>query len=196
MFDLQQVNAYRSVEAPEELRERVLTEANKTKAPRRSGPFAAAAALAACLLLVLGLSRLGSGPADLILMGEPLREGRAVVLEEGSGMPQDAVAYSRQVMPNQLLPVELELTLKKETTLEVSGGTASVLQDGEEQEDWTALAGNITVFWEIDPTQREQTYQLTMHGGDTCRSVTLSYEEDEGGWVARTNHTEHWRKQS
>lgn len=191
MFDIQQVNEYRKVKAPEELRQQVLQAATKRHSPRHRGAFAGVAALAACLALVLGLHFAGLGGADVLLMGEPLKEGAPVVLELAAlprtmAEPQNGpAAYSRQTMPTQ--QVELELNLKDTTRLEVSDGYLMVLQNGEAVDDWTALHGKVTVLWEIDPAQVTNTYQLEMYGGETCRKITLSYEENQGGWIAQIN---------
>lgn len=185
MFDFQQVNAYRNIEAPQGLRQQVLTAAKRHK-PSRRGQFAGAAALAACLALVLGLSLTGLGRADVLLMGEPLKEGTAVVVETAGQTP--VVTFSRQAADTEQLELELELRLKDSTRLEFSGGTGTVLQDGEVQNDLTGLKGTVHVLWQIDPTRVDQTYQLTMYGEDTCRTITLSYEESKGDWIAQINH--------
>ena len=191
MFDIQQVNEYRKVKAPEKLRQQVLQAATKRHRPRHRGAFAGVAALAACLALVFGLHFAGLGGANVLLMGEPLKEGAPVVLELAAGPqamaePQTGpTAYSRQAMPTQ--QVELELNLEDTTRLEVSDGYLMVLQNGEAVDDWTALHGKVTVLWEIDPAQVTKTYQLEMYGGETCRKITLSYEENQGGWIAQIN---------
>lgn len=186
MFDLRQVNAYRSVEAPEELRQQVLQAAKEHRKPKHRSASAGIAALAACLALVLSVHFAGQSSADVILMGEPLREGSAVVVEELSMPAAGPTAYSRQAAAARQL--ELELKLDDSTRLKVSDGAVTVLQQGEVVENLAALRGTVTVLWEIDPTQVTETYQLEMYGGESCCKITLSYEENQGGWIAQINH--------
>lgn len=196
MFDLQQVHAYRSVKAPQALREQVLRAHIPARSSRQRGAVSIAAALAACLILVFGLSQADFGRGELLLMGEPLKEGQTVVLGEMTPPQGDAVSFARQVEPDQRMELELEVKLKEPAALEVSGGSAVVLKDGEVQTDLTALEGEITVVWEVDPAQQDELFQLTLCGEDSCRTISLGYEEDQGGWIARTHHKESRRNQS
>ncbi len=187
MFDQEQVKAYRSVEAPEALRQQVMQGVKAARRrPRHGRVWAGTAALAACLALVLGLRLNAPKGAEVLVMGQTLKEGSVVRMADGAAGP---ARYAGEAEGSAPLVVELELHLDEPTRLETVGGTVTVLRDGESVEDWTALEGRVTVLWEIDPTPGDPKYQLDLHHGGTCQTVTLSYAEAQGGWIAQMTET-------
>lgn len=146
-------------------------------APRRVGPWRRWCAAAACLAVIFaaGLALPALGQPAVSLHGAALT---------AAPLPVDETALLRLSDP-EAGPVEtgLDLLLRRETTLCVSAGTLTVLQDGAESApaaQWRG-SGRVSVLWRIEEALPGRQYQLT------AGSVTLALEYDDAllGWTIR-----------
>lgn len=138
------------------------------EAAEKRRPLHRFAAMAACLLLVLGIALYGLRPPTVLLDGTKV-----------TAQPR-AIGGETAVMTMRLYePVQVELTLKlpRETKIGVSAGTL-VTQDGESTQTITAR-GTVEVLWVIEDAAEDETYQMTIDSA----TLLLAHDASRGGWT-------------
>lgn len=187
MFDNKQIDQFRQIKAPDELRTKVLSAKPvpvKTVVLRYG-------ALAACLVMMVTAVLLfhGRTPGITATMdGYPVTsEGVYTVLST-----LDTAIYSTaRVMsvtegqaPEQTLEIPLEFTVDGECTVKVSSGEVSVdgtvLSSGETLE----ADGSLDLIWRIESADREAYYSLVLHRDDEKIILVMKYDN---GWMIRLN---------
>lgn len=183
MFDSKQIEAFRQIKAPAELRDKVIgakTVPMRTVVLRYSS-------LAACLIIMLTAVLLFHARTDGIAVNmnghEITSEGVYTVLST-----MDTAAYSvARVVPvtaGETLEIPLEFTVTGECTANVSSG--SILMDGEETESGAQLTaeGNLNLIWRIESADREAYYSLVLQSGGEQVVLVMKYDN---GWMIRLN---------
>ncbi len=173
MFSEAQKSAYRAVTAPESLRERVLDIAADRPRPKKkpAGRWLAAA-IAACLMLVMSSALLPKGGTEILTGGAAIG-GEPVALSESGG-----VALARAAEP---LQVPLAVNPRGEVTLTPEDG---VLRSGD-----TLIAAGTTIdapaelIWEIERPDTAETYVLRVDGGAGSSALTLAFDAAENCWT-------------
>ena len=176
MFTEAQKTAYQNMTAPTELRSRVLEMAKaapaKPSVSKRAVRHWMSAAVAACLVLVIGTSVLLNRDSDVTL------------LLDGMSVTETAAAFSAstpmtaRAIASMCLPVTVETD--EDAELSVSCGQL-LAEDGAEV---TAVhAGETTLYWAISPVDTNETYELRLHG-DTVTCMTLAFDAEENCWTA------------
>ena len=188
MFDEKEIEAYRSISAPADLRERVLSSCAERPQERRS--FSAmvrmTASAAACLLLVVVLSvfTVGNfGGVSVSVSGESLLpEGSASVYPEHGVAPLSAQPTGKSITPSVSFPIALALSEK--TDISVSGGEMKMTTDGAVSFG-TALAadGQVLIDWYINPDDTENAFVMTLRGALKSETLTLAYNEMTDRWT-------------
>ena len=188
MFDEKEIRAYRSVSAPADLRERVLSSCAERPRERRSfsAMIRATAGAAACLLLVVVLSvfTMGNfGDVSVSVSGETLLpEGSASVHPEHGVAPLSAQPTGKSITPSVSFPIALALSEKTEIT--VSGGEMKMTADGAVSFG-TALAadGQVLIDWYINPDDTENAFVMTLRGALKSETLTLAYDKTTDTWT-------------
>ncbi len=185
MFNKKKIEAYKSITAPDELRERVFSTAAKEISERKHSiqhRIGSVAAMAAGLLLIVGLPvymlRSNAKPG-ILLYGEPLSADSISILDES------AVPASASTRSTPAFSVSLELELKCKTEISVSEGiitvtdpeTCELLYTGTE---FTAESDVFTVNWSTDIPDDSATYYMTLKDGINNSEVILNYD---GFWT-------------
>lgn len=172
MFGEEQVKQYRSITAPAEMRDRVLNSAKKQKKniPARVYEFAG---FAACLAVIIAVSLvLGSfGGTTVEINGQVLTAEPAV-------LPVTASAVSARTMSG----ITLDADLEKSSTITVSEGQFYVFDSktGQRLERHT-FNKEVTIIWDILPTDTEAAYTLTIENSRGVTEVSLLFNE-AAGW--------------
>ena len=181
MFDKKTVDAYRSISAPDELKEKVMASClvEKTSEKRSFfGNMRMYATLAACFVLVIVFSvfAVGNfGDLSVSVYGKTLTS-ESMVLSDSEIEP---IAYS--VEPRTLgrtnVPVELEVS--GETAISVSEGMMKVYDAKTEEElyagtEFTAVE-DVLIHWTVDADEAAKHFEMTINGRKKklCNSVGL-----------------------
>lgn len=190
MFDPKEVEAYRKISAPADLRERVLS--SYADIPSAGwNPYSMlrmASSVAACLVLVIVLSvfTIGRiGDASVSVSGESLLpECSASVHPEYGVAPLSVQPIAKSMTPSVSLPITL--TLAEKTVISVSDGALSLMGDGEETvslgSSFTA-DGQLTVNWCLPYDGTQNAFVMTLRGTLKSETLILSYDEWSGEWT-------------
>lgn len=175
MFTEAQKTAYQNMTAPTELRGKVLEMARTApaKSVERKLPVRRwmSTAVAACLMLVVGVSALlpRSGDVTLRLDGMPVTE-TATPFSANTPMTARAIA-------SMCLPV----TVETEEDAEISVSYGQLLaEDGTEVS--AVSAGATTLYWAISPVDTKEEYTLRV-GGAKSTCMKLAFDAEENCWT-------------
>ena len=187
MFESNQIEAFRQIKAPAELRDKVI---GAKTVPMRTVVLRYGS-LAACLVIMLTAVLLFHGRTDGIAVamdGHPVTsEGVYTVLstlETAHYSVARVVPMTEGQLLDQTLEIPLEFTVTGECTANVSSG--SILMDGEETESGAQLTaeGNLNLIWRIESADREAYYSLVLQSGGEQVVLVMKYDN---GWMIRLN---------
>ena len=182
MFDSEQTDAFRSISAPMELKEKVLALEQKKPHNNRRIILSISSA-AACLLLVAAiplLSRLPQKNPAFTVNGTAIGSDALLLNENNSGI---MAASARTV---QKYMAEISAEFPENTVITVSDGSLE-LTDTDTNEFISSGAectakGNITIRWIVDlPTENTQ-YYLTTDTDGKKMTFEMYYESASGAW--------------
>ncbi|MBQ8830705.1 MAG: hypothetical protein IJ017_03815 [Oscillospiraceae bacterium] len=172
MFSNEQVNAYKNITAPEEMREKVLSSVG-TKKKSRTAAYRYAG-LAACLVVIIALSLVFSsmgGATTIYTDGQVITENGVPVYSAVSAMSARGV-----------FGIELEAELEGKTVISSADGTVYVYDENGELTEGETDAEKVSIIWDIVPTDTEKTYVLTFENSRGVTEVTLLFDET-AGWM-------------
>ena len=183
MFDNKQIEQFRQIKAPDELRSKVL---GAKRLPVRTTVLRYGA-LAACFVIMMTAVLLFRGRADGIAV---TMNGCEVTTEGVYAVPGivDTAAYSIQrtspVSSGEALEIPLEFAVTGECRLRVSSG--SLLLDGEEMREDASLdaGGSLNLIWRIESADREAYYSLVLQSENEQTILVMKYDN---GWMIRLN---------
>lgn len=162
MFTEQQRNAYRSIQAPPELREKIL---GKKKA-KRHFPAYLGSALAACLVIAVGIGLfLPGGEPGILCNGQRL---------ENSIVYYD-VAPASEMRSASVLSVPVDLELSEESEISVNAGC--LIRAGENVGSHLSAASDISLTWQLSKTKEIFPCEMTITSEEDVTTITLNYEE-------------------
>ena len=163
MFREQERMAYQSIRAPEELREKIMAK----KKPTKGLPMYLTTALAACLVLAIGIGLFfpGGNAPGITVNGQPLKD--TVVYYD--------VAAAADMRSTSFLTVPVELELSEESEISVSQGTLTAEDGSPAPQRWAS--GTVSLLWQLP---REQaTCKMTITDGRNVTTLTLQYNQSE-----------------
>ena len=175
MFTEAQKTAYQNMTAPTELRGKVLEMAKvaPAKPVERKRPVRRwmSTAVAACLVLVVGVSALLPRGSDVTLQldGMPVTE-TATAFSASTPMTARAIA-------SMCLPVTVET--EEDAEISVSHGQLFA-EDGTEVS--VVGAGATTLYWAISPVDTKEEYTLRV-GGEKITCMKLAFDAEENCWT-------------
>ena len=168
MFREEQVEAYKSITAPDEMRKRVMDACAAPK--KKSGKsIYKYSSIAACLAIIIAVYLVfgGMGSVSVSFNGTAVTESGVPVVTAASAMSRSATG------------IALEAELDGKTVISASEGNVYVngqLLEGEID------AEKVTVIWDIVPTDTEKTYILTFENSRGATEITLLFNET-AGWM-------------
>lgn len=174
MFGENEIKAYQSVKAPDELYDRILSSAEESKKekPLFKTNISRIVAAAACVVFVFGavfFSFSNGGNVSVKLNGSAVKEGASVVVTNEAA----PYALAREFSTAQ---IELTLDITKEALITVDSGSFDIVGEGENLTQFTADE-NVTVIWHSDGMNKST--MTVDYGRNTCELV-LEYN---GEWV-------------
>lgn len=162
MFKEQELNTYRSITAPSELYDKVMS----AKKPRKYWPRYAAGLVAACLVLALGVGAFfQGGEPDIMINGQILES--SMVYHDPS-----PVAGLRT---SELLTVPVELDLSGKARVSVTHGQLTVGE--KEPTDKLTVSGTVTLQWTIP--RDASVCELHIDNGKQLTTLTLENKETQ-----------------
>lgn len=162
MFNREQIEAYRSIKAPDALRDRVLS----SRKPRRLRLMPLAAVLAACLILALSLGTL-SGDSSVLINGQ---------VPDGSPI---ACSLS-PAAENRAAPIySFEVELTDDGTAEVSVSSGWVSAEGIPAAKSLTLRTPAVLCWETECDDATPDCTMEIRDADGTTAVTLTYKNAE-----------------
>ena len=184
MIDEKDIEEYRKIKAPSELKTRIMLDcetASKNKVRTIGGAYQnrqlvrTLSALAACLVLVVGIfsaTRMGTAGVMISYAGVELAEERTAV---GS-------AAALSVSPRGIAPsgLPLEIETHKKTLITVSGGSLYRMSDNGEDVIFcgseTEIEERTTIWWAFEEIEAQ--YELTVNAGGKITVYILEISPD------------------
>lgn len=164
MFQEQERNAYQSIRVPQELREKVMAK----KKPKRQLPVYLTTAIAACLVLAIG-------------MGFFFRGGEPNIRINGQTLESSVVYYdlspASEMRSAPILSVPVELELSGESEISVSHGT--LVREGQTPVSTLKASSAVSLIWQIQLGQEMTTCEMTITHEKGVTTMTLEYVDSK-----------------
>lgn len=164
MFTEQQRSTYQSIHAPQELQEKIL---GKKKAKRHI-PAYIGSALAACLVLAIGIGL-------FLPAKEPGVTCNGQKLESSIVYYDVAAAYEMRGASELSVPVDLELS--EESQISVTRG--SLIRDGKDVGNHLLAASDVSLIWQLPKEDEIFSCEMTITSEEDKTILTLNYEESK-----------------
>lgn len=158
MFTENEITAYQSIKAPDELRQKI------TKTRKRSYKalyFISTAA--ACFIFILA-GVIINNQSNIVINGQEL-ESDIVFYDTAS-------SYGRTVSSSISVPVEIKTSRK--TTISVLEGFISI--DGSEPLKEITISDKAVIWWEIELKDSDNVFEMQISDKTGAEKVTLNYE--------------------
>lgn len=171
MFDDTQVQSYKSITAPADLRQKVMTACENTGKVKHfyvPKTIYGVAPVAACLLLLIPL--LMFGKADPLM----LNAGSTALSSESVTLPPVAVSAAYGLRTASLEPQQYTVMLNGNQDMEVVSADGLAVMDEE---------GNIS--WTVNVPNEEMVYELILLADGKSYEVFLRYNNADGSFSAR-----------
>ncbi len=174
MFDDTQVQSYKSITAPADLRQKVMTACENTGKVRHfSVPkiLYGVAPVAACLLLLLPM--LMFGKADPLM----LNVGSTALSSESVALPPVAVSAAYGLRTASPEPQQYTVTLIGNQDMEVVSADGLAVTDEEGNISWTVNVPNETMVYELILLAEGKTYEVSLGYNATNGNFSVCYKE-------------------
>lgn len=173
MFSEEQVKAYKSIKAPDELYERVLT-ACETPVKKKNNIYKFSS-LAACLAVFIAVA---------IVFGAAGFSGGTTVNINGSALSASPIALpvsAAEASARTVSGIQLEADVEKNSDIYTSDGNVYIYDTETDEELYGNItAEKVTLVWDIIPENTEKTYVLTIENSRGATEVTLLFDETAG----------------
>ena len=208
MFESSAKDAYKTVKAPERLKERVEAMACEAcdKAAHKDLPketarslwqkklLPAVYTLAACAaaVTVFFASHRQLPQAPVVLVGDENPALAAVAVETGMKGRAGISAYALDAPEAETVSLVLTLETGIKTELSVSHGSISDMLTGEPKKT-LIFSGDAKLFWDIEDISPAETAYITVKNAETgeiCSEYAVAKDEETDTWFIRLNQTE------
>lgn len=174
MFDDTQIQSYKSITAPADLRQKVMTACENTGKVRHfSVPkiMYGVAPVAACLLLLVPI--LMFGKADPLM----LNVGSTALSSESVTLPPVAMCAAYGLRTASLEPQQYTVTLTGNQDMEVVSADGLVVTDEEGNISWTVNVPNETMVYELILLAEGETYEVSLRYSVADGSFSVCYKK-------------------
>ncbi len=189
MFDPKEISAYRSISAPDGLRDKVLSScANVT--PRKKSPMSymkwvsslAASLVLVALLTVFAANEFGSfsvSTGD----GELPRERSVAYVPDEASQGISLLSESGEVVISLAVDGNVTLSVSEGTLYIVSPDGEEILFEGPEYD----AEGKTSVYWSVPTDDAAKTFEMTARGTFKTEKLLLAFDESQMKWtITRT----------
>ncbi len=168
MFSEKQINAYKNISAPNELRSKVMSASAGKKRFSIMHTVSAVAAVAACFALIAAVVLTMQSPTpEIVCNGQ--------VLEESVLFYDISPASDMRASP--VFSVPFEFILGSDTNISVSYGRM-ILSDGTSV-DGAELCGDVSLWWEIPRSEDIPTCEMELTVDNCITVITLTFDNAE-----------------
>lgn len=176
MFDNKDIEAYRKISAPDELRLRIAQSCQaEIAAPRFSAAkIRGLSAVAACLIIIACVFTFGRNDGiSITVNGEELSSQEIILADVNQGIAPAAA----RMLPVYNVPVKLDV--KRQTEISVSDGMMQIFdaETGEYIASETSISTDrdIQISWELSETSAEP--KMYVRDKKNSYTITLRYDE-------------------
>ncbi len=190
MFNQKEIEAYRSVSAPVDLRDKILS-SGADMAPKKRTPreyMRRASSIAACFVLVAVLTVFAAGSfgnVSVSLSGSELYEDKSMTYVSNGGAQSISVHRERT-------ETTIPLAFDGHAELSVSNGVMKIVSEETQEVLYTgtdySIDGKTLVHWVVYADDTAQTFEMTVRGTFKTEKIILTYHVSENEWtVTRTD---------
>lgn len=158
MFTDEEIQVYRSVKAPVNLREKIT---KPRKKPRKIFYFSSIGV--ACFILII-FGFVINNQSNIVVNGQILND--SIVFYDTS------VSKSRAVSSKVSIPIEINAL--HSTEVSVSQGLISL--EGSNPSKEIVISSSSTIWWEITPSETDNLFEMRISNNKGVEKVTLKYE--------------------
>ena len=186
MFNQKEIQAYRAISAPSDLRDKVLSSCAEQPLRKKDSRFYMkwVSSIAACFALVAVLSVFAAGEyghVSVSLSGGELVKERAVVY-----VPEDGVQPLS--MQRELAETVIPISLDGHAEISVSDGIMNVIRSDTNEILYTgteySMDGKTLVHWTVCADDTARVYEMTVRGIFDTEKIILAYDESDNVWTA------------
>ncbi len=185
MFNQKEIAAYRSISAPDALRDKVLS-SGVNMAPQKRNPreyMRWVSSVAACFVLVAVLTVFGAGSfghVSVSLSGSELHEDKSMTYVLNGGAQPISVHRERT-------ETTIPLSLDGHAELSVSNGVMKIVSEDTEEVLYTgteySIDGKTLVNWVVYADDDAKTFEMTVRGAFKTEKIILTYDAAENEWT-------------
>ncbi len=189
MFDPKKISAYRSISAPDGLRDKVLSScANVT--PQKKSPMSYmkwASSLAASLVLVVLLTVFAANEYGSFSVstggGELPRERSVAYVPDEASQGISLLSESGEAVISLAIDGRVTLSVSEGTLYVVSPDGEEILFEGTEYD----AEGETSVHWSVPTDDTTKTFEMTARGAFKTEKFLLAFDESALTWtITRT----------
>ncbi len=189
MFDPKEISAYRSISAPDGLRDKVLSScANVT--PRKKSPMAYmkwVSSLAASLVLVAVLTVFAANEFGSFSVstggGELPRERSVAYVPDEASQGVSLLNENGEVVISLMIDGRVTLSVSDGTLYVMSSENDEVLFEGTEYD----AEGKTSVHWSVPTDDTAKKFEMTARGAFKTEKLLLAFDESQMKWtITRT----------
>ena len=172
MFDEKQIQSYKSIKAPADLRQKVMISCDNTekvtKFPVRKTIYGLVP-LAACMLLLVSVILFGNAKPLILNVGTTTLSNESVALPRVTEGVAENVAYGLRVASLEPEQYTVALTGSQEMEVINADGLAVLTEDG-------------SVNWTVNVPMEDMVYKLTLLAEGKNYEVILRYNAQSGNF--------------
>ncbi len=179
MFDNTQIQSYKSITAPADLRQKVMTSCESTEKGKKfpvQKTIYGLAPLAACLLLVFSISMFDKGEPLMLSAGDIPLNGESATLPYMAESVAENAVYGLRVA--SLEPEKYAVTLigNQEMEIVIADGLAVPAEDGSIQ--WTVIVPNEDMVYKLTLLAEGKDYVVTLRYNVQSGNFSIQYDEE------------------
>jgi len=176
MIDKNIKSAYKSINAPKELREKIVALDNGTKKQTNNKIYLQIATLAACFVLVIAVfAFMPLNRNTKILIDGQTISGTPIILNGAN------TAQLVNVRTQQTVTVPISIDVKNTTDISASSGTLVItdIKTGNIIMTDTKYTTDekVSILWQNDMPDNDSVYNMTVKTKKECFTITLKYQK-------------------
>lgn len=168
MFSKEEIDAYKKISAPNELKEKVEKSALNKRSLQMTSLLKIAPAFAACIVLVVSMNLfLKSKSVDIFVNGHKLEE--SILFYD--------ISPTADMRTSPIYSVPVEVTIEREANLSVSHGNMTV--DGGVPTENMNVSGQIMVWWNIERSDKMPKCEMKIEQNGKITLIILEFDNAE-----------------
>lgn len=157
MFTDEQLMAYRSVKAPESLRQNIIGKRKSNKSV-----ISIITAMAACFVLIISGIAINNNQSNIVVNGQKLN----------SSVEYYCVASAKEKSVSSTVAVPIQFNVNRDTKISVSSGTIRI--DGDASSE-VVINSPKEITWEVEPQGTQCSFEMLITDKKGVQKVTLEY---------------------